>query len=325
MELSVELNLAYRGEMPDLLCCDATLRQLPSGRWLCVFLTGGPSEPLPENRVVGIWSEDRGRTWSAPKTLFGAEEGATVPTEVSVLGDRLACFFSRHDGRFDHRWDSLVAWSDDEGESWSAPTAVEPVRQRTFVRNLYVKRDGTLVWPFQHHASGPDCGNPVNGVLLSRDGGASLTRHGAIEFCERGWTENNVVELSDGSLAMLIRADGRGCLYRADSPDGGLTWGPARPTTIPNPGAKFRLHRLAGGAVLLVHNPSATDRWPLAVWRSDDDLRHWSHREDVVTFPGRLQYPDGFVDEDRGELCFAFDYNRHDVIVATVFLPSSWR
>lgn len=322
--MDVELQLAYEGRMPDLLCCDATLRQLPSGEWLCVFLTGGHTEPLPENRVVGIRSNDRGRTWSKPETIFDSSQGATVPSEVSVIGDRLLLFFSRHDGKFDQRWESLLSWSDDEGHTWSEPELVAATPDRTFVRTLYQRSDGALLWTFQHHKSGPYCGEPVNGILLSHDEGQTFQRHGAIEFLERGWAENFVVELSDGSLAMLIRADGKGCLYRSDSPDGGLTWGPAYPTDIPDPGSKFRLHKLPSGAVLLLHNTTPSRRWPLEIWRSTDDLRTWPQREVIVDFPGRLQYPDGFVDDETGELCFTFDYNRHDVVLVKVALPSDW-
>jgi hypothetical protein len=37
-------------------------------------------------------------------------------------------------------------------------------------------------------------------------------------------------------------------------------------------------------------------------------------KRDLVTFPGSLSYPDGFVDESEGYIHFAFEYNRHDSI-----------
>jgi len=57
--------------------------------------------------------------------------------------------------------------------------------------------------------------------------------------------ENNVVELSDGRLVMLIRADSTGYLKHSESLDRGCSWSMPELTKIPNPGTKFRLHRLS--------------------------------------------------------------------------------
>ena len=43
-------------------------------------------------------------------------------------------------------------------------------------------------------------------------------------------------------------------------------------------------------------------------------MKTWPHKRIITDFPGALQYPDCFVDEDEGYVHFAFDYNRHDLI-----------
>lgn len=122
---------------------------------------------------------------------------------------------------------------------------------------------------------------------------------------------------------MLIRADGVGCLLRSESTDHGRTWSPPERADIPNPGTKFRLHRLGTGRIVLIHNPNPKCgvRNPLALWASDDDMNTWRFKRVLTDFPGQLQYPDGFVDEEEGYVHFAFDYNRHDLIYVGAKLP----
>jgi predicted neuraminidase len=144
-----------------------------------------------------------------------------------------------------------------------------------------------------------------------------------------------VVELGNGRLVMLNRADGTGCLWRSESADRGRTWTDPVPTAIPNPGSKFRLFRLKDGRIVLVHNPNAAtshpnskyyalcNRNPLALWISDDDLVTWSYQRILTDFPGHLAYPDGVVDETETYVHLVFDYNRHDVIYWGAELPES--
>ena len=95
-------------------------------------------------------------------------------------------------------------------------------------------------------------------------------------------------------------------------------------TDIPNPGTKFRLHRLSTERIVLIHNPNPKPgvRNPLALWASDDDMNTWSHKRTLIDFPGQLQYPDGFVDAAEDYVHFAFDYNRHDLIYVGAKLPT---
>ena len=91
------LRLIYRGRMPNLLCCDVTLREMPNGDWVVFMLGGGWAEPLPENRIFTCRSTDRGKSWSEPGILYG-ETG--IPTEVMVVGDRVTLFGLTHLGNF---------------------------------------------------------------------------------------------------------------------------------------------------------------------------------------------------------------------------------
>ncbi|MHB1484429.1 MAG: exo-alpha-sialidase [Saccharofermentanales bacterium] len=345
-----KFNLIYRGHMPDLLCCDTILRRMQNGEWVVVMLSGGHMEPLPENGVYIMRSKDEGMTWTEPARLFNGTGKTFVPTELMVVDGKCTLFIISHDGRF-HDWENHFSVSTDNGYTWSKPEPFLPCFRNTAIRTLHIMKNGEMVLPYQHYEIDPAeyardkdknkyffdnaiTIRPVNGVLTSNDMGENWNCHqGATVDCGHWiWAENNVAELRNGTLSMLTRVDGSGTLYRADSYDGGRTWNNgdngiktddvARmyPTDIPNPGSKFRIFNLKDGRIALVHNPALArencmaGRNPLSIWISDDDMKTWPVKRDLVTFPGQLSYPDGFADEDEGYIHFAFDYNRHDAI-----------
>ncbi|TFG67254.1 MAG: exo-alpha-sialidase, partial [Anaerolineales bacterium] len=172
---------------------------------------------------------------------------------------------------------------------------------------------------------------PRNGVMISEDGGETWQLHGDIRLTEdenyHGWAENNIVELSDGTIRMIIRGDRLGgVLYTAESPDGGYSWPKyAHKTTIPNPGSKVTLYSLGNDAVAMLHNPNSSHRSPLALWISIDGMETWPYQrvlvEHSVDEGGNLNYPDGFVSQDKTMLHFAFDDNRHRAVYYGARLP----
>lgn len=321
----------FQGLPPDSLACDTTLRRLPDGSWVVMMLGGGTREPLPENRVFLSRSSDEGKTWSPMEHVdLGIKRfqprTAIVPTELMVRENRCTLFVGTHDGRFGE-WKCWYLHSDDSCRTWGRPIALPPPLNRsTFIRNHIVRGNGQIVLPFQHYAGRPGPLNPRNGVISSFDGGRTWSVHGSIRISRdtryRGWAENNIVELERDHLAMLIRADGLGgVLFRADSRDGGRTWGDAAPTDIPNPGSKFTLYKLGGDKVALLHNPHPSERNPLALWVSFDLMQTWPYRRVLVATPGRLNYPDGFVSRDGRYLHFAYDDNRTRAVYYGAKLP----
>ena len=334
--------LVYKGCPPDHCCCDCTLRILPDGEFAVFFMTGGPREPDINNHIAMCRSNEPGRAWSRPpEDVLRFDDRACLLSEVYVDGERIVVHVTTHDGDFG-RWRNFTIESRDNGKEWSELEPFTAMPRRAFIRNRYVASWGDWYLPYQSydtvqewmvapHADG-SFREPVNGVLFSSDEGDSWEVSEGISGAN-GWAENNVVELSDGLMAMLIRSDGAGCLLRSDSRDRGRSWSDPRPTDIPNAGSKARLHRLEDGRILLVHNPNpetshpnsrpqaACQRNPLSIWMSDDDMDSWSYRRDLTDFPGMLAYPDGVVDEENGMLHIAFDYNRHDVVYWGATLP----
>lgn len=341
-------SIAYDGVSPNKMVCDTTLRELSDGSWILFLLAGGDTEPSPKNYTGVTRSTDQGRTWS-PLEGFNVgfpRVGTTVgqgPTELMVHRGRCTLFFSTHSKHWNSNWRSWFITSDDACRTWSPPQPVPGrLKERTFIRNHIVARDGRILLPFQHYV-GPDAEqarppldraftNPRNGVLMSGDGGQTWTEHGSIRLTADdryfGWAENNIVELADGRIAMIIRGDKLGgVLYGAESSDGGRTWPEfAHKTDIPNPGSKATLYALGGDAVALLHNPNAVHRSPLALWISFDGMKTWPYRRVLVAEscdgPGaRMNYPDGFVSPDKQWLHFAFDDNRHRAVCYSAKLP----
>jgi len=321
----------YKGTPPDHCVCDQSLQVLPNGEWAIFFMTGGDTEPRRENYIAQCRSTDRGATWGRPQPVLRFEDRACLISEVIVHGPEIRIMAVTHDGYFEH-WRNFTLTSTDNGATWGEPEPFAPLSHRVFIRNRYMASWGEWILPFQSYDTVPDPAvsplrdgshkDAYNGVLVSQDEGRTWTRS-ALTGPVAGWAENNVVELSDGRLVMLIRADRRGYLLRSDSADRGRTWSAPVPADIPNPGSKFRLFRLHTGRIVLVHNASPTPgvRNPLAIWSSDDDMQSWPHRRVITDFPGQLQYPDGVADEGENRIHFAFDYNRHDLIFVSVPIP----
>lgn len=325
-------TLIFQGRSPNKLCCDTTLRAMPDGSWVMVMLGGGDKEPLPQNNLFLSRSTDEGRTWSPMQPIhLGVKEAepsrALVPTELMVYRGVCRLYFANHDGAF-RDWTSWVSESRDSCRHWTTPKPIPAkIHKATFVRNTIIRSDGAVVVPFQHYESDDGPRNPRNGVMISRDRCKTFAIHGWVRISEddqyRGFAENNVVELPGARMSMLIRADRLGgVLFRSDSNDGGESWGPAYPTDIPNPGSKATLYSLGGETVALLHNPNPKERNPLSLWVSFDGMKSWPYRRDLVTSPGRLNYPDGFVSKDRKYLHFAYDDNRDKAIYYAARLPS---
>ena len=322
----------YKGPHGQTCIVDQTVRPMPDGSWVLIFMTGGPTEPHLENYIALCRSADRGATWSTPETVLRYPDRACLLSEATVHDGLITIYGHVHDGYFEN-WTVFTITSADQGQTWTDPVPFQPAPRRTFVRNLYVATWGTWYLPLQSYDVVPDptlsplrdgsFARGMNLVIRSDDQGKTWEHSNSIGPLN-GWNENNLVELRDGSLTMLVRAPTDApCLRRSSSTDRGRTWSDWEMTDIPNPGTKIRLFRLTDGRILLLHNPNATPglRNPLSLWISDDDMRTWSYKRIVTDFPGQLSYPDGFVDADEKWIHYAFDYNRHDLIAVSSYIP----
>lgn len=322
----------------ESLSCETILRKAPNGDLIIISQCGGTNEPQKENREYLIRSTDNGETWSKPVSIY--EDGRAVyVTEVFVQGEEIWAFAGSHDGDF-LGWESFLLKSRDSGYTWEKCPSAWDTKAFCFVRGG-IRIGKKLVFPVQYYevpeaeqkrlkATGElilkaEIPCAKNGTIISEDGGKTFRAgKGAAEFPmvidgKRlwKWTEPTLAKLSDGKLVMFIRADGQGVLYRSESTDEGETWSAFERTDVPNPNNKPKLINLPDGRIALINTPDSRIgfkyRHPLCVWISDDGLKSFSYKKELVDFPGWLSYPDGIYDEQDGRIKFAFELNRHDV------------
>ncbi len=334
--------VAYDGVKPDKwMVCDTVVRRIPDGRLAYFFLAGGTTEPSPDNYVALMFSDDDGKTWSKDHAVDVGfpRSGRTIgqgPTEflATRCGKRVLLFFATHSKHWNSDWKSWMICSDDSCRSWSRPSPLPGrLADNTFIRASIRTTEGRIMAPFQHYLNGKSVADSRNGVLISEDDGETWQEYGDIK-CPLSpdthlWAEPAIVELPHNHVVMLIRPQWGGgtTLFRADSFDGGRTWSDiASKTVIPNPSSKVALFSLGGETVALVHNPNPNHRSPLALWISFDGMKTWAYQRVIVKEScdgpqGCLNYPEGFVSDDKAWLYLAFDNNRHQAIFVKVKLP----
>ena len=181
----------------------------------------------------------------------------------------------------------VMAYSDDDGKTWSTPVSVTPQIKKPEWRLVFngpgrgiTMRDGTLVFAGQfREANGPPHdGKPFSTIIWSKDHGATWNIGTGIK---PSTTEAQVVELGDGSLMLNCRDDRGGSRTIGVTRDLGRTWTP-HPTdrkALPEPVCMASLLRIESpkyGPLLLFSNPATTSgRHHLTIKVSRDEGMTW--------------------------------------------------
>ena len=288
---------------------------------------GGEVHAFLNTYGVGVWmtqlqsfraiSRDRGVTWEGPHSIPGGIHNVWPNRGI------------RHR---DGRWIIPVSWAELQGAEWAEPSVgMSPARGQVGTRELAQQTlhyGADVALHFQNGNAWADRNHRyVCGVMLSDDQGKTFRLRGYVLGGLHGHLiEPRVVELSDGTVAMLIRSQRDGRLWRSESRDRGESWSAAVRTEIPNPAAKVNVLRARDGRIFLIHNPSGHGgeimggRNPLSLWISEDNMQTWPVRIDLIRDrrPGAsLNYPDGFLDEEAGVIRFLWE-DTHSVHLMTV-------
>ncbi len=343
------------------LACGAIVAQAPNGDLLSCWLSGSNKEPSTDNNVLMARSKDGGKTWGEPQIIVPAGEmaGALTALYTTKQGALVALGAHWPSDKGYTVWHWFRMESHDSGYTWSEPepfvlhgthasVCQGPVRLKNgddlFPGCLFDKREKPLVAPVKTLAqakserealampsgdekSGGKFSKHLHGccVFIDRDGdGRGFEEFGSINNRPLGLLEPTCIELKDGRIVMLMRAEWSGFLWRAESHDNGRTWSDAWQTDIPNPTSLTHLLRLPDGRIALIHNATGgvvgerAKRDPLSIWISDDEMESWSIKADVI-HGGQLAYPNGMILD--GHLVFVYDRDRRQVRFVEVDIP----
>ena len=133
-----------------------------------------------------------------------------------------------------------------------------------------------------------------------------------------------VVELAPGHLLAFCRRGGgygpasRGYIIRAESRDGGWTWSEGAETEFPNPNAAIDLIKLRSGRLLLIYNPSMSERTPLTVALSEDQGKTFPYRKNLAEGRNSFAYPYAIQTRD-GKIHVVYTSHGRQVINRAIF------
>jgi sialidase-1 len=267
------------------------------------------SRDLPGDVDVGLSrSTDGGRTWSPMKVIM--DMGA--PHENNGIGDPailfdpvtkrvwVAALWSKGNRSIagskpglspDTTGQFVLAYSDDDGLSWSMPYSITPQVKdpawHLFFQgpgNGIALQDGRLVFAAQYW---DEQRMPWSTIIHSADHGASWK--GSIRGPKSNTTEAQVVETTPGTLMLNMRDNRRGSRSVAVTNDFGASWTehPTSRTALPEPVCMASLIRARVNVsgtmrdVLFFSNPLSTKaRLDMTVQASSDLGETWpqAHR-----------------------------------------------
>lgn len=294
-ENQVVLNIEPTKENPRN--SEGSFVRLKSGRVIFYYthFYGGAGDESPA-RIVGIHSDDAGRTWSQPQTIVENIGGNNVMS-VSLLrlaSGKLAFFYLLKNSWIDCR--PYLCFSSDEGVTWSEPKLIIHAPGYFVVNNdrLVQLSSGRLIFPTAYHRSRVDDPRTSKafdprGIDLwyySDDEGQtwqeSATWWAIPVRSGSGLQEPGLVELTDGKLFGWARTD-QGVQYGLSSSDGGKNWTSPVPTEMHSPTSPASVKRLPNSSSLLaVFNDHSGrfpfpkgKRTPLVAAVSDDNGTTW--------------------------------------------------
>ncbi len=279
----------------------------PKGNLVAVFdIRYKHAGDLPADITVGAsTSADGGNTWSPIVTAMdyagtpGTKQGIGDPAIlVDPSNNRLWIMAMRTPDSGHPIWSSsagttghetcaqlYVAYSDDEGKTWSKPRNItaelkNPGHPEAAKWGILfdgpgagiVLKNGTLVFPGQ--AWGDKGKAPRHGTLIySKDHGKTWQVSNGMPF---GGSESTVVQLADGSILLNTREGTPGRRTTARTTDLGQTWQKLETSPLIQPGT-CQAAMVRVGNTLVFSNPnSAKGRNTMSLRVSKDNGKTWS-------------------------------------------------
>lgn len=279
---------------------------------------GGTKEKHPD---VGIWVahyDPAKRAWTpGVEVANGIRPGEPrVPTWNPVLfqprgGAPLMLFYKV--GPTPETWWGELRTSTDGGQTWSAARRL-PDGILGPIKNKPVQlADGTLLSPTSDET--PE--KPSTWRVYferSADGGQTWTK---TPFLNDGLQLSAIqpsilfLDRIGGAKLQAVGRTRQGKVFTVSSSDSGRTWGEMGLLDVPNPSAGTDALTLRDGRHLLVCNPVAQGRTPLAVLVSTDG-RDWQQRVVLEDQPGEYSYP-AIIQTADGSIHITYTWKRQRI------------
>ena len=310
----------------------ACLAELDNGDLYLVYY-GGAGEYATDTTVYGSRKKKGEAKWSAPKPVAHDPIRSVGNGVIWQSPDgRVWLFYVVRDGE---TWStSRVQFkvSDDRAETWSDASVLSNEAGMMVRNRPILLADGHYLLPAYHEkghdteAVGPDS----TSVFFRFDPKAPAKgweKSGPIRSA-KGNIQPAPVEVEAGRLIAYCRRGGDydpktvGYIVRAESRDGGRTWGPGVDSAFPNPNAAVDFLKLKSGKLLLVYNDCFHGRAPLTLALSADGDRTYPSKRNLVEAPGDFGYPVAFQAAD-GKIHVVYTSERRTVVNHAV-VDESW-
>lgn len=273
-------------------------------------------------------SSDGGKTWGIPYVLIDDPLRITSPVFI-VADDVLFLFYGASDWDNPDRPSALYCkTSTDNAQTWGSPVEIDSSNTLLMISSNPIQLStGRIVLPVlyadatYHHAGT---------VYYSDDNGVSWQRGGNISSTSEGFSGQTIVELSDGSIYMMIRNFPKGMWqWESCSYDEGINWIEAVATDIQSPSSIARIFKTSDGVIVLAWNnvqyASGAVRTPLTVAYSFDDAASWTVAFNVADDPDGRYSNHGLLEKSNGEMVLLYsdetDYlNKNYKLYSAIFV-----
>jgi predicted neuraminidase len=237
----------------------ANLLELVNGDLCCVWF-GGTMEGTGDISIYLSRLPAGGTRWCAPVQLSDDPARSEQNPVLFEAPDRqlFLLFTAQIRGRQET---AIVRYrvSEDGGAHFGRTSALVNA-PGTFVRQpVIANRTGDWLLPTFLCRTTPGVSwvgdDDVAAVRISRDQGATWTERIVPE--SRGCVHMNIVPLGGDRQVAFFRSRRADWIHRTTSVDGGLSWAPPEPTTLPNNNSSVQAIRLASGRLAMVYNHSS--------------------------------------------------------------------